>query len=115
MKRGSVQSVIDLGKRVLKYCSRCGIMYNTTNANDTAFHSRIHKGQRVPRRGQIARDIYKQGMRYIYGRTNVEAWVELEPRNGLFAVKERWFSGRKALGVLMCFMETKYKGLLGGK
>ena len=115
MKRKRIQSVIDFGVKALKYCSQCAISYNCTNANDIAFHKRIHNGLRTPRLGQIAKYIYKQGRRYMYGRRTIEAWIEMELQDGLFIIKERWSSGPEATDALMNFIKIKYKALLNYK
>lgn len=110
-KHRRVQTILDWGLPVIRFCSKCNLKYNSANPNDAKFHARIHGGRQVPKRGQVSKHIYQAGRRYILGKCRIEAWCEVLRDGRSSTVTNRWSVSEGAMFQLMEFLQQTVPNL----
>lgn len=76
--------------KVIEYCHKCNVKYNSTNNKDVQFHNKIHKIHLIPKCTKIANNLHQKGNVFYYGQGEIEAKCVIRWKKGLPMIKELW-------------------------
>lgn len=86
------QRILGFDRKIIKYCTKCNMKYNTTNLKDIAFHNKVHRAALIPKCTRICDNLYQRGNVFYYGEGEVGAKCTVRWHNGHPTIKGLWFT-----------------------